>query len=601
MAYTPPTSPVNLLFTPTRPTAYTPDVSPVNLWFGDAIDAPIQTGQGSTSDAVCQITSVQTIITGQGSETSDVVVAVSTDATTTTGQGSETSDAVANNGAASDSTVATGQGSVTTDAIVSEAWNSTVTSGQGSEHSFARMKAYLGAGGLYGPPAGDAVLLLFKGAYTPPTVDPEDPLTLYFGLDFGFYAQTGQGSQSSAAVCDFAPVVSTVETAQGADTSDVACIGSDSIETGQGSETSDAVAAQHNGATVSTGQGTETSAAVGTTPFVATVTTRQASETSAVVGSVPKNCTIATKQGKNSTSSTCDVTPLYITPQSIDATTHGTQEIHNYVQYVNCSGLDSTEWGDAEAVGPRSSLFQGWDSMLFGQAAVQHYTRSLSARGFKDSNFGFPNISFNPKRVYPEGIGGFIGEPFVGFPPFDVVWQDPYGIDSLEFGDAYIDNYAPYTKRVFPKSILDALQPTQFGRPRLEPHCVYPNSIYGTLFSEAFVSNWIRYVSLDYNYERLLDGNGIDATRWGTAWVSHSPRYITPDGVDDEIVWYEFGPIGEDGKPSRVYNVLPTENANPEIPDNQYINPVGIDTDGFDDCCSCPRSQVGDHTVSHVV
>ena len=590
MAYTPPTSPVNLLFTPTRPIAYTPDVSPVNLWFGDAIDAPIQTGQGSTSDAVCQITSIQTIITGQGSETSDAVVAVSTDATTTTGQGSETSDAVANNGAASDSTVATGQGSVTTDAIVSEAWNSTVTSGQGSEHSFARMKAYLGAGGLYGPPAGDAVLLLFKGAYTPPTVDPEDPLTLYFGLDFGFYAQTGQGSQSSAAVCDFAPVVSTVETAQGADTSDVACIGSDSIETGQGSETSDAVAAQHNGATVSTGQGTETSAAVGTTPFVATVTTRQASETSAAVGSVPKNCTIATGQGKQSASAVCDLTPMYVRPSGIDATTHGTQEIHNYVQYVNCGGLDSAACGDTSLIGPRRLSVSGIASLVVAFPTIGYKEQTLYPVGILPPSIADSFVSHSPRSVLVEGADSLtVGGPIVGFPPFDVIWQDPYSIDSLEFGDSYADDTNQLVRKVYPKGP----DSSEFGTAELKPHNVYPKSFLSLEFGRADVSNWIRYLN--------LSGKGKDASAFGTAWVSHSPRNVEPEGIDSAVVWYEFGPIGPGNVISRVYNVLPDENSDPTLPDNQYINPVGIDTDSVDDCCSCPRSQVGDHTVSHVV
>jgi hypothetical protein len=176
---------------------------------------------------------------------------------------------------------------------------------------------------------------------------------------------------------------------------------------------------------------------------------------------------------------------------------------------------------------------------------------------------------FDPlQRVYPAGLDSLEFPPVsrVDFPPFE--YFQPSGFDSAEFGTAQV--YNGYDRVLYVLGFDSA----QFGAATIQPHDIYPTGINATQFGTAWVSNKIRYIT----------PTGFDALRTNTPCVEFKNRSLHAFGWDSSIVWYQFGPIGTDGSRGRVEH------------GPQYIYPVGFDNSELDGCLNL-HPFVGEPTV----
>ena len=220
--------------------------------------------------------------------------------------------------------------------------------------------------------------------------------------------------------------------------------------------------------------------------------------------------------------------------------------ISYYVRYFDFDGWDSFRTTTLHTIhnAARAIYFNGAVFTLFGTDIKPILWRWLFTWGTRQDEHGSPWVSFSPRgvQIFSNRSHAFLGKPFVDF---GSRYLQPVGWDSL-------------TRWPFP--IL-----TQKPIPRITPRWIWDEYRMGT--------------PTVHNDTPQLWPNGFVSFRSDWGWISHSPRYVGPEGISAFSVYrphVEFRNRtiwlwGEDFV--RVPQQLRIENVNPDpiVPTLQTI------------------------------
>ncbi|WP_318342516.1 hypothetical protein [Acinetobacter sp. 16] len=197
-----------------------------------------------------------------------------------------------------------------------------------------------------------------------------------------------------------------------------------------------------------------------------------------------------------------------ITPGDI-----GTANIINRNRYITATGFSAAQYGtarlhnDTQIVRHVGALFT-----TFGNLNARNLNRPLPLQGFTDSFYGRPLV-YNLRQYIRA----------VAFTP------SLYGNAYLLGGVRYVNLSGLNASAISQPGVVNTradrvLKPLSIGtvnlpNPNVSPRILYPFGILPGPFGMAWV-------------QRNPSPKGFTTDSYGTAWVSHSPRYITPFKVD---------------------------------------------------------------------
>ncbi len=214
-------------------------------------------------------------------------------------------------------------------------------------------------------------------------------------------------------------------------------------------------------------------------------------------------------------------------------------------QYVNAGGINSSVYGQVAVKGSRALFPIGFIAESFGAQElipsllieptgfvetgfdspdVWNFNKEIKVFGFDESSVGTPSKVYN-LRQYIQNVDGY-----------DAV---SYGTAYLQGGVKYIDlnnldtDAAQYGLATvintradqFVNLVDEGITPQEMPSPNVSPRILYPNGILAWRFGAAWV-------------QRNPSPKGFTTDLYGTAWISHSPRYIQPAKVEAFISGY---------------------------------------------------------------
>jgi hypothetical protein len=485
---------------------------------------PYVAGQGSqTSDLSATITTSgsATIVAGQGSQTSDIVATILSDAAIDAGQGSQTSDGVVIPGIVA--VVDAGQGSDTSDIV-------------GTLVDFQAVQPQSWWDGANAVTHGGAPFWSLNPRFAPTGMSRTHQLVPYFtfrliGSTAIGVEVTGTAANRIANALQFNKVPWTEYTE------------------GFGSHLIRLTAAQVVVAP-SINDGTFGLPNVYNETITAAVDAGQGSQTSDIAAASLSYTQYISPSGFRADAVglvTIQNDSRAVLPPRIEESTVPSPVIVG-PRYIEGVTLGETSSLGTPLLDPRYILHDSLDdSIVSTQGVVSNAERTVVATSVDAGlpGFGYPAVSDGlARQIYVEAIEEpeFFG-PIIGIDPFAVI--ELVTLDDLvEFGDVtVVETASPpvgTTRYIRAIGVADG----SIGTVRMEPVQLLASGINAGSIGTQWVSNYIRYVR----------PASINATRYGTHWISNYIRYLVPTGIDESIVWDDFGPVDEDGNRARVYN-----------------------------------------------
>lgn len=201
-------------------------------------------------------------------------------------------------------------------------------------------------------------------------------------------------------------------------------------------------------------------------------------------------------------------------------------------QYILTLGHDSVSFGDFRLSQEKWLEPVGLSGAIYGQANIQNKRRFLLASGFSGSSYGshslrninqtiqligFSNQAFTNPKVYnlkqilnlnSRGINSAsYGRPFV---QGGVKTVKVSGLNASTFGTTKLIN-----TRADQYAKPSGIAPPAITGPNVSPRMLRPTGIKSDSFGQPFL-------------QRNPNLKGFVNTSYGVAWISHSPRYLTP-------------------------------------------------------------------------
>lgn len=191
--------------------------------------------------------------------------------------------------------------------------------------------------------------------------------------------------------------------------------------------------------------------------------------------------------------------------------------------------------------GYRKTFAEGFDSLEMGESSIRNKREFVETYDNLFEEFGYPFVENGIPSVTPESIfEGDFGSPVI-YNLLQYVGLDENGLASELFGDSLLKGGVRYvyagdldftefgdTKFVNTKAdqYIDVTGGdfSKIGDTNVSPQIVSARGILGTLWGSPYV-------------QRNPNPSGWISERYGTAWVSHSPRYLLA-GIGDT---YESG------------------------------------------------------------
>lgn len=196
-------------------------------------------------------------------------------------------------------------------------------------------------------------------------------------------------------------------------------------------------------------------------------------------------------------------------------------------------------------------------TLKFGLHKIED--RSVVPHGADSAEFGAPVIDFYVRNVYPEGLYSteFGADTFIAD---EIRYAPAGGYDATEWGAATVTRSpAPTVGDTMRFGTTTIWNFTRYVAPTEVDAIMYVDgaSLTGPnrKFGKASISNWIRYLEPPglssqlistqtriENWLRYVYPKPISSFQYGTAWASHSPRWVTPPGFDSANVWNDYAP-----------------------------------------------------------
>lgn len=190
-------------------------------------------------------------------------------------------------------------------------------------------------------------------------------------------------------------------------------------------------------------------------------------------------------------------------------------------QYVSITGIEQPTLGIPNVKSAIVTIYPvGFDSFAYGGQNVRNKARFIYAQGFSTPTFGTAK-AYNLKQFINLNGRGFAASAF-GAAAFlgGVKYIKPNGVDTLRFGSLTVKD--PKESRTLRPIAFNAMG---FGSAVVSPQILYAKPFVATSFGTVTV-------------QRNPSPVGFVATQYGLAWISHSPRYYQPAGIDALVFGY---------------------------------------------------------------
>lgn len=233
-----------------------------------------------------------------------------------------------------------------------------------------------------------------------------------------------------------------------------------------------------------------------------------------------------------------------IYPQSFNNYYSG-QHALVYRQFLVSVSIDQSAFGGATIVNKnRYLLASGINQSAFGTAAAINKNRylDLETRGINQAGIGTASVINKNTTLYPTGIAGFKGFGFAGdgtgFISFLDRTLNPAGINQAALGGPVVTNqhrYVDLASRGIVATYGTALV-------AYAERLIYPTFLWAFSSGTPLVGTrrYLEATGIDpgfFGLQYVHDNRqypmppGLDATLWGDAWVTRSPRIIEPEGI----------------------------------------------------------------------
>lgn len=228
---------------------------------------------------------------------------------------------------------------------------------------------------------------------------------------------------------------------------------------------------------------------------------------------------------------------------------------------IYVSGADQTLFG-VTAIGNKNNPVypQGAYFSAFGTSSLKLFHIFVRVRGDVMTRYGAPSIQNKNKVIKPSG------RTYTAFGITHVAngtnYIRPSGMDFFSSGMPKIESLRAYVKA----GAYDFFSP---GKPRIsykEQHVQTKQANAHTVFGATQIAHGVRYI--EQNSPQAL-------SRYGTAWLSFSPRYIEPRGIFQQFPSYHriggSQTVKMEGFDFLRFGIR-------IIPENQTIRPEGFST-----------------------
>lgn len=173
----------------------------------------------------------------------------------------------------------------------------------------------------------------------------------------------------------------------------------------------------------------------------------------------------------------------------------------------------------------------GFDALGFSRQTIRNKNVTVTVPGMDLSRVAMPSIINFHKNIYGNGFGNeLFGRPTI-YNLLKFVHLNNRGIDSSNFGTAYLQGGVRFVRPVGMASFgigqakvvntradqtvrLNGIAAPSFPRPNVSPQILTVRGILGTQWGSPYV-------------QRNPSPAGWISERFGTAWVSRSPRFYT--------------------------------------------------------------------------
>lgn len=221
----------------------------------------------------------------------------------------------------------------------------------------------------------------------------------------------------------------------------------------------------------------------------------------------------------------------YVFPQGFHTFEHGIADVKNDLSYALAPGIVSTL-----AVGTPSIRLAkqyitvpGFNASSIGVHSLYNKNKIISLSGFNASSIGIPSLYNKNKTIHLSGFAGqLFGKPTIYnlrkyvtvssinglafgsiYLQGGVRYLNPIGLNSLSFGAVKaVNTRADQTIK------MGGIAPPSFPRPNVSPQILTVRGFIGTLWGSPYI-------------QRNPSPTGWVSERFGTAWLSRSPRFYS--------------------------------------------------------------------------
>ena len=221
----------------------------------------------------------------------------------------------------------------------------------------------------------------------------------------------------------------------------------------------------------------------------------------------------------------------YVYPQTFDASVFSTEvSIRLGFRRINLTGFSTFGTG---VPGIRNNTQHlkpyGFDALGFSRQTIRNKNVTVTVPSMDLSRVAMPSIINFHKNVYGKGFENeLLGRPTI-YNLRKYVLLNGRGIEGNAFGTAYMQGGVKYVRpsglnalgfgaikvvntKADQKVVISGIAPPSFPRPNVSPQILTVRGILGTQWGSPYV-------------QRNPSPAGFISERFGTAWVSRSPRY----------------------------------------------------------------------------
>mgnify|MGYP007029307864 CR=1 FL=1 len=218
-----------------------------------------------------------------------------------------------------------------------------------------------------------------------------------------------------------------------------------------------------------------------------------------------------------------------------------------YTQKINVSGLASNQYGNPTLINRNRFLnIIGFDSSLFGNPKLENKQRFINPTSITNNLFGTHTVWNWNKTLYPFGFySELFGRPTIyNLKQFLSLNEPSRGPNTALYGIAYLQGGVKYLSAIglnasiLPNPTVINTKADQFvnlnnqgisapslPNPNVSPRILYPLGIKSDGYGVPLI-------------QRNPSPTGFINTGYGTAWISHSPRYILPAQIEAFLSGY---------------------------------------------------------------